>query len=98
MNGTYRHDTLSSTLFFPHWLTMGRKYNQKQIEIINELCPRFFLNLLREFFLSTHNMLDILSNGFNRKGTQNHKGQYKHENSISKHFLLKKFTGRLGYL
>lgn len=35
-------------------------------------------------------MLYILSNGFNRKRTEDHKGQYKHENSISKHLLLKK--------
>lgn len=41
LDGTYPHDTLSSTVFFPHWLTMGRKYIQKQNEIINELCPRF---------------------------------------------------------
>ena len=34
----------------------------------------------------------------NRKGTEDYKGRYKHGNSNSKLFLLKKIIGRWGYL
>lgn len=74
--------------------------SRNRMKLLMNYALGFCFNLLREFFLSTHHMLYILSNGFNRKRTEDHKGQYKHENSISKHLLLKKkkITGRWEYL
>lgn len=106
LDGTYPHTHSAPTLFFPflpHWLTMGRKYIQKQNEIINELYLSCFLNLLRKF-LSTYDIFNILPSGFNR-GKKINKTQkiakvnkHKKSQSLTFFFLTEKIYGEMEYL